>query len=163
VAVLAGSQPEVEALLRKQGFDVRPIAFTPFDEAAAAKVQHFDAYNRTAASQRVADIVAALRAAPSAILVANGDAALPALLAAAIVPVRRAVVDVAQFDTSSDADYLNRVYIPGLRRAGDFQTAAGMIRGEVTVHGAGDVFRVTGINVERQALDARAIAALAAK
>jgi hypothetical protein len=163
IAVLAGSQPELEALLRKQGVEVRPVTFTPFDDAAAAKVQHFETYNRTAASQRVADIVAALRESPSAILIANGDGALPALLAAAVVPVRRTIVDVARFDTSSDADYLNRVYIPGLRRAGDFQTAAGMARGEVIVHGAGDVFRVTGITVERQALDPRGIAALAAK
>ena len=58
-----------------------------------AKVQHFDTYNRTAASQRVADIVAALRESPSAVLVADGDAALPALLAAAIVPVRQAIVE----------------------------------------------------------------------
>jgi hypothetical protein len=163
MAVLAGAQPELEALLRKQGFDVRPVTFTPFDDAAAAKVQHFETYNRTAASQRIADIVAALRDSPSAILIANGDAALPALLAAAIVPVRRTIADVARFDTSSDADYLNRVYIPGLRRAGDFQTAAGMSRGEVIVHGAGDGFRVTGVTVERQALDPRGIAALAAK
>jgi hypothetical protein len=139
------------------------VTFTPFDAAAAAKVQHFETYNRTAASQRVADIVAALRDSPSAVLIANGDAALPALLAAAIVPVRRTIADVARFDTSSDADYLNRVYIPGLRRAGDFQTAAGMARGEVIVHGAGDAFRVTGITVERQALDPRGIAALATK
>jgi hypothetical protein len=163
IAVVAGSQPEVEALLRKAGFDVRPVSFTPFDAAAAATVQHFETYNRTAASQKVADIVAALRANPSAFLAANGDAALPALLAAAIAPVRRAVVNVDGFDTSSDAQFVDRVYIPGLRRAGDFQTAAGMARGDVIVHGAGDGFRVSGIRVEPKVLAARDIAALAGK
>jgi len=163
MAVVAGSQPEVEASLRKAGFDVRPVTFTPFDEAAAKKVGHFETYNRTAASQRVNDIVAALRASPSAVLVADGDAALPALLAAAIVPVRLAVVDVGGFDTSSDAQFLDRVYIPGLRRAGDFQTAATMARGEVIVHDAGDAFSVTGIRVEREGLTPRQIAALALK
>jgi hypothetical protein len=162
-AVVAGPQPAVEALLRKSGFDVRPVTFTPFDAAAAGKVQHFETYNRTAASQRVADIVAALRESPSAVLVANGDAALPALLAAAIVPVHLAVVDVGGFDTSSDAQFLDRVYIPGLRRAGDFQTAAAMARGEVIVHGARDAFHVTGIRVEREALTPRQIVALAVK
>jgi dienelactone hydrolase len=162
-AVVAGSQPEVEALLRKAGFDVRPVTFTAFDAAAAGKINHFETYNRTEASQRVSDIVTALRQFPSAVLVADGDAALPALLAAAIVPVRRAVVDVGGFDTSSDTQFLDRVYIPGLRRAGDFQTAVAMARGEVIVHGAGDGFRVSGTRVERETLAPREIAALAVK
>ncbi len=51
----------------------------------------------------------------------------------------------------------------GLRRAGDFQTAAAMARGEVIVHGAGDGLRVEGIRVERQTLTPRQIAALALK
>jgi hypothetical protein len=140
-AVIAGAQPGVDALLRKGGFDVRVVTFTPFDQAAAGKIQHFDTYNRTAASQQVADIVAALRETPAAVLVADGDAALPALLAAAIVPVRKAIVNVGGFDTSSDAQFPIAIYIPGLRRAGDFQTAAGLARGEVIVHGAGDAFR----------------------
>ncbi len=161
--LLAGGEPEVEAALRQAGVDVRPVVFTPFDAGAAAKVTHFETYNRTAASQRVADIVAALRASPSAVLVADGEAALAALLAATIVPVSRAVLDVGGFDTSSDAAFLDQVYIPGLRRAGDFQTAAAMVRGDVIVHDAGEGFRVTGLRVQRQKLTARAIVALALK
>jgi hypothetical protein len=161
--VVAGSQPEIDGLLRQRGFDVRSVTFTTFDASAAGKIAHFETYNRTAASQKVADIIAALRPFPSAVLVANGDAALPALLAAAVVPVRLAVVDVGGFDTSSDTQFLDRVYIPGLRRAGDFQTAAAMARGEVIVHQAGDSFRVAGIRVERQALTPRQVVALALK
>jgi hypothetical protein len=142
---------------------VRPVTFTAFDEAAAAAVRHFETYNPTAAARRVADIVAALRASPSAVLVAGGNAALPALLAAAISPVRMTVVDVAGFDTSSDERFVDRVYIPGLRRAGDFQTAARMLRGEAIVHDARDRFRVNGIRVEREPLTARQIAALVSK
>lgn len=163
IALVAGTQPDVDAALRKAGFEVRPVTFTPFDAPAAAKVQHFETYNRTAASQRVADIVAALRDFPSAVLVADGDAALPALLAAAIVPVRRAVVNVGGFDTTSDAQFLERVYIPGLRRAGDFQTAAAMARGEVIVHGAGDAFHAASLRIERDPLPPRQVAALAVK
>jgi hypothetical protein len=162
-AVLAGARPDVEALLKKAGFEVRAVAFTPFDAAAAARVQHFNTYNRTAASQQVADIVAALRASPSAVLIGSGDAALPALLAAAIVPVRRVVVDAGGFDTSSDAQFLDRLDIPGLRRAGDVQTAAGMTRGDVIVHGAGDAFRVAGVRVERRVLTPSEVVALAVK
>ena len=98
----------------------------PLRHAAAAKVRHFETYNRTAAAQQVADIVAALRASPASVLSAAAAPHYPALLAAAIVPVRRVVVDADGFDTSSDAQFLNRIDIPGLRRAGDFQTAAGM-------------------------------------
>ena len=161
--LLAGADPEMEAALRKAGVEVRLVPFTPFDAAAAGKVRHFETYNRTAASQRVADIVAALRESPSARLVADGDAALAGLLAAAIVPGTRAILNVGDFDTASDEAFLDRVYIPGLRRAGDFQTAVAMIQGDVIVHGAGDGFRVTGIRVERQRLTAKEIVALARK
>ena len=79
------------------------IPFTPFDTAAAAQIKHFETYNRTAAGQRVADIVSALRAHPGAALVASGDAALAGLLAAAVAPAHFAVLDVGNFDTSSDS------------------------------------------------------------
>jgi hypothetical protein len=161
IAVVAGSQPEVEGLLRKAGFEIRPVSFTPFDAAAAGQVQHFETYNRTAASQRVADIVTALRASPSAVLIANGEAALPALLAAAVAPARLVVADVGGFDTSSDTQFLDRIYIPGLRRAGDFETAAAMTRAVVIAHNAGDAFKLTGPRVERAALSPRQIVALA--
>ena len=72
--------PAVGKALASAGFRVQPIAFTPFDAAAAAKVRHFDTYNRTAAGQRVADIVAAVRANPGAAIVADGDVALAAIL-----------------------------------------------------------------------------------
>ena len=57
---------------------------------------------RTAASQRVADIVAALRAEPGAILIAAGDDALAGALASAIDPPRLAMLDVRGFDTTRD-------------------------------------------------------------
>ena len=51
-----------------------------------------------------------------AILIADGDAGLAGLLAAAVAPVTRAILDVGRFDLSSDAAFLDRLYIPGLRR-----------------------------------------------
>jgi len=132
--LLASARPDLERALRRAGIDVTPVTFTPFDDAAAGAIRHFETYNRTAASQRVADIVEAVRRSPSSVLVADGDAALAARLAAAIVPVRRAILDVSGFDTASDAAFLDRLYIPGIRRAGDFQTAARMARGEVFLH-----------------------------
>jgi dienelactone hydrolase len=157
--LLAHSDPAVGKALANAAFVVRPIAFTPFDEAAAAKIQHFDTYNRTAASQRVADIVAAARANPGAAIVAGGDAALAALLASSVASVPVAILDVGGFDTSNDAGYLERLYIPGLRRAGDLRTAASLVRGRVVVHNAGDRFAVTGVEVQSRALTAGEITA----
>jgi hypothetical protein len=156
--LVAHSDPAVGKALSSAGFAVRPIALTPVNEGAAAKVQHFDTYNRTPASQRVADIVAAVRANVGAAIVADGDAALAALLASAVAPVPVAVLDVGRFDTSSDAGYLDRLYIPGLRRAGDLQTAVSLARGKVVVHNAGDRFAVTGVELHPRTLTPAEIA-----
>ena len=150
--VLATSDPAVESALKRAGVTIHPVRFTPFDAGAAAEIEHFETYNRTPASQRVADLVAALTQARHATLVADGDAGPAAVLAAALVPGTRAIVDVSQFDLSSDAAFLERVYIPGLRRAGDFATAAAMTTADVFVHDAGDRFNVKGWHIERRRL-----------
>ncbi len=158
--LLASPDPELERELKKSRIAVRTIPFTAFDAAAAAKINHFETYNRTQASQRVADVVAALRQDPGAVLVASGDAALAGLLALAIVPGRQAILDVGDFDTSSDAAFVERLYVPGLRRAGDLQTAAAMAKGRIVVHDAGPAFRVAGISAQPTKLTPREIAAL---
>jgi hypothetical protein len=158
--LLAAADAPLEQALAKAGFRASVISFTAFDAAAAAKINHFDTYNRTAASQRVADIVAAIRAHPGAALVAGGDAALAGLLASAIVPVPLAVLAVGQFDTSSDADYVSHVYVPGLRRAGDFKTAVAMSRGQIIVHDAGAAFQVPGLRPQAARLRPSEIVAL---
>ena len=152
----AGLAPDVERALRAARLTVQPIRFTPFDAAAAARIRHFETYNRTQASQRVADIAAALKAHPGAGLVAAGDAALAGLLAAAIVPPAAAVLDVDGFDTSDDAAYVERLYVPGLRRAGDLDTAARIAGDRLVIHGAGEKFKVEGAPVLRERLDGRA-------
>jgi hypothetical protein len=115
------------------------------------------------AGQRVTDIVSALRAHPGAALVADGDAALAGLLAAAVAPARLAILDVGSFDTSSDADYLEQLYIPGIRRAGGLQTAASMVGAAAVIHNAGDRFASGGVRVQRERLGpAQIVAALRA-
>jgi dienelactone hydrolase len=158
--VLATADAALESALTKAGLRVAHISFTPFDIDAASKVRHFETYNRTAASQRVADVVAAIRANPGAALVAHGDVALAGLLALAVAPAPIAILDVDRFDTSTDAAYLDRLYIPGLRRAGDLQTAASLARGRVVVHNAGDRFAIKGVDVRPGRLSGADIAAL---
>jgi dienelactone hydrolase len=161
--LLGSTDPLLEQALTRAGLRPATIPFTPFDAASAAKVNHFETYNRTAASQRVADIVAAVRAHPGASLVASGDAALAGLLASAIVPMPLAVLDVGSFDTSKDGDYVSHLYIPGLRRAGDVQTAASMSRGRIVIHGAGPDFKVRGVQAQSTRLTPSEIAALVRK
>jgi Acetyl xylan esterase (AXE1) len=163
VALLATGDAAIEGELARAGFTVRRVAFTPFDAAAAAKIAHFDTYNRSAASQRVADLVAAVSKAPNAVLIADGDAALAGLLAAAVVPIRQAVLDVSRFDASSDAAFVERLYIPGVRRAGDFRTAVAIARGELVVHNAGTAFHVEGLTTRTQKLTSAQIVRLLKK
>jgi hypothetical protein len=152
IVLTAGDIVPVDAALRKAGYTLRPIRFTPFDEAAAAKIRHFETYNRTPASQRVADIVEALRGAPGAVLVAAGDEALAGALAAAIAPPRLAVLDVKGFDTSRDEDFLGRLYTAGLRRVGDLETASEMAPGRLVIHNAGGQLTAPGARVLRTTL-----------
>jgi hypothetical protein len=158
--LLAGETSEVEAALRRAGYTVRAVAFTSFDQAAADKVRHFETYNRTAAAQRVADIVAALRAEPGSVLVASGDAALAGALASAVEPPRLGILDVQGFDTSRDDGFLAHLYIPGLRRAGDAQTASEVARGRLVIHNAGPEFAASGARVQRTRLNPAEILAL---
>jgi hypothetical protein len=158
--IAAGIDDVLTRQLRSAGFTIKAVDFTPFDTEEAAKIPMFDTYNRTAASQRVADIVDALRVSPDAMLVSAGDAALAGVLALAVETGRRAVLDVGDFDTTSDAAFVERLYIPGLRRAGDLSTAAALAGTRVVIHNAGPRFTLTGASVRREKLTPKEIVAL---
>jgi dienelactone hydrolase len=158
--IIAGVDADLEKELRSARFTVKAIDFTPFDTEEAAKIPHFDTYNRTAASQRVADIVEALRASPDAVLVGAGDPALAGLLALAIETDRRAVLDVGDFDTASDTAFVERLYMPGLRRAGDLSTVAALAGDRAVIHNAGPRFNLDGSPVRREKLTPKEIVAL---
>jgi dienelactone hydrolase len=91
---------------------------------------YFTTYNWTDTALRVQDLLTTLAVlrerAPAAALalIGRGEAGLWSLLARALLdePLRVAA-DTAGFDRTSDRDYLDRLYVPGLRRAGDFLTA----------------------------------------
>jgi hypothetical protein len=157
--IVAGIDAELEKELRTAKFILKPVEFTPFDAEEAAKIPHFDTYNRTAASQRVADIVDALRATPDAMLIASGDAALAGLLALGIETERRALLDVGDFDTANDTAFVERLYMPGLRRAGDFSTAFALAGDRAVIHNAGPRF-LAGSPVRREKLTPKEILAL---
>ena len=156
--IVEGIDAELEKELRSARFiTVKTIDFTPFDADEAAKIPFFDTYNRTAASQRVADIVDALRASPDAVLVVAGENALAGLLALAIETERRALLDVGDFDTANDAAFVERLYMPGLRRAGDLSTALALAGDRAVIHNAGPRFSLDGSPVRREKLTPKEI------
>lgn len=155
--LLAGSDPALEAQLATARLAVRPIAFTPFDAGAAAKIRHFETYNHTATAQRVVDIVREAEKTPGAVLVGTREAGLEAILAAAVAPVALAIADADTFDRTRDAAFVERLLIPGLRRAGDLQTAIWAAGNRLVVHNAGTAFGVSAPTVQAAPLSPREI------
>ena len=101
-----------------------------------------------------------MEANPDAVLVAGGEGGLAGVLAAGIAPVRLAVLDLDGFDNSSDAGFLERLYIPGIRRAGDLQTAVEGSTGSIVIHNASERFSLAGPRILRKKLTAADIVAL---
>ncbi|MFB3921030.1 MAG: acetylxylan esterase [Terriglobia bacterium] len=101
------------------------------DAARTMKAGFFPTYNRTDDMQRVQDVLTALAYLeavwrPEKIsVVGQGLAGLWCLLARPYFKKEYTVAaDSAEFDSAKDEDYLDKLHIPLLRRAGDFRTAA---------------------------------------
>jgi hypothetical protein len=143
-------------------------------------VKFFDTYNRTDLAERVQDIltaVAYLRARPEVTrinVIGLGDAGLWCLLACGLAQkLGRVAADAARFDTSNDDEFVERLFCPHLRAAGDFVTAAALIApAPLNLHNTGGKFATDGIaqvyaaagatdrlTVSRARLSAAAIAA----
>ncbi len=97
-------------------------------------VKYWTTYNPTVASLRIAQIRLALKQilrrpdVLSVDLVGVGEAGAWTLLGGATGPkVRRTIVDLKGFSTESDDPFLENLFVPLLRRAGDFRTAAAML------------------------------------
>lgn len=104
------------------------------DPRNLAGIHFFTTYNLTNTANRVQDLLTALtyagkrRDLGAVSLVGVGEAGLWALLAQALCPTaKRVVADTAGFGTRIDRDYLTRLYVPNLRRVGDFRTVAALV------------------------------------
>jgi dienelactone hydrolase len=108
----------------------------------------FTTYNRTDDSNRVQDILTAiayLKSKPqvsSINLVGFGKAGLWCLLARALAPeIQNTVADASQFKSLNDQSYLDELYIPLIRRAGDLRTALTIAPPtKLLIHNAGSQF-----------------------
>ena len=138
VAVLLAGVEDA-ALIAELNRAGRAVYFVePFVETRDLKSRNFATYNRTADQIRVADILAA--AAPLEKQYGTIDliGGLPALVAREIHPsFRRTVIDVARFPNGDEAAYTDRLFIPGILRAGGFQ---GLSKDGVVVHNTGGLF-----------------------
>ena len=108
----------------------------------------FTTYNRTDDSHRVQDILTAiayLEGRPEVArvnLAGVGKGGLWCLLARALAPgLHRTLVDVSRFSSEEDQAYLEHLYVPVLRRAGDFKTASMLAPAtRLLIHNTGDSF-----------------------
>ena len=99
----------------------------------------FLAFNRTDTALRVQDILTAIAYlkthAPVVHLVGLGLAGLWALLARGLTSdVALTIADAARFDYDDDNQWVESLFIPHLRRAGDLRTAAALARARQAVY-----------------------------
>ena len=103
---------------------------------------YYHVFNRSDDANRVQDVLTAIAflrrhtGAETVDVVGAGRAGLWVLLAAALDPGELTVaVDLDRFDASDDAAYVDGLFIPGLRRAGDVRAAAPLLsRGRLLLH-----------------------------
>ena len=109
----------------------------------------FTTYNRTDDSHRVQDILTAIaylegrRDVARVNLAGVGKGGLWCLLARALAPqLHRTLVDVSRFSSEEDQAYLEHLYVPVLRRAGDFKTASMLAPAtrRLLIHNTGESF-----------------------
>lgn len=125
------------------------LAIDCFNHGRKTEDKFFTTYNKTDTQLRVQDIVTALawlhgRKDVSEInLVGLDDAGLWCLLARPFAPfAKKTVADAVQFNATSDTAYLKALYVPVLRRAGDFRAAVAFIgNAPLLIHNAGEAFK----------------------
>jgi hypothetical protein len=125
---------EVAKAIKTTGAEVESVAIG----SSAARPDdmwgsYFSCYNATPAGvqvQRILERIAETGAknGRTVNVVGVGKAGRVCLLARALTPyVGSVAVDLAQIDSRNDAEWLAELYAPGLRRAGDLQTAAMLV------------------------------------
>jgi len=163
----AGASPLAAELLRRGSAVFSIDAFQTGEHLGKRDMSDrmFTTYNRTDDAERVQDVLTALtylngrkqlqqdaRAKPPGAvelgevsLVGMERAGLWVLLARALAPqdfAARTAADAWQFETENDAAYLEKLFIPLIRRAGDFRTATALIApAPLLIHNTGTAFK----------------------
>ncbi len=108
---------------------------TSFEKAQREKdISHFLTYNQTKTALRIQDILTSKAFLESRYesnqnsLIGVGEAGMWSLLAAPFMDsLDTAIIDANGFDSDDDEVYLNKLLVPGLRRAGDVRAAQALL------------------------------------
>ena len=117
-------------------------------EDRGRKMRYFTTFNRTDDANRVQDVLTAiaglrkLSGRESLNLVGIGQAGVWAVFARALADSKVVLLaDLARFDATSDDQYVNHFFVPGIRRAGDFRGAATLLTsGKAVLHNISNAF-----------------------
>lgn len=122
---------------------------SPFGETVRdTNASHFLTYNQTTAALRVQDILTSIAFMNSLdgvektnLIAAGGAGPLSVLAAALSEDLNSLIADANRFATGRDAAYLEDLFVPGLRRAGDFRAAQALLAPmPLFVHNKGRAF-----------------------
>ena len=128
---VTGSKELIDQLV-KAGHNVAFVTTFPGQNGSSDKTKYnfIATYNRLNDAQRVQDVLTAIaylnkiKGTAKLNVIGLKEGGLYALLARGFTSgIDQMVVDTAQFDNNNDEDFLKRLAIPGLRRAGDLTTA----------------------------------------
>ena len=152
---------ETKALTEQLFKDGHTVAFlTTFPGRSNAedpnKFKFLTTYNRSDDANRIQDILTAtaylnkIKGTAKLTIIGVKEAGLHLILAQAIAnSTDKMIADAAQFNLTDDQDFLKRMAIPGLRRAGDFRTAIALASpSTLTIHNAGAKFQITNSQVQ---------------
>ncbi len=138
-----GSVGAIDVFQTARARDSRDIA-----GAGRAAKKHFTTFNRTDSANRVQDVLTAITYFRTRFnvreinLVGMGQGGVWSLFARALADDGiRLIGDLGQFDAASDSEFTNKLFIPHLRKAGDFRGASVLLAGHKTLlHNVNEAF-----------------------
>ena len=138
-----GSVGAIDVFQTARARDSRDIA-----GAGRSAEKHFTTFNRTDSANRVQDVLTAITYFRTRFnvreinLVGMGEGGVWSLFARALADDGiRLIGDLGQFDAASDSEFENKLFIPHLRKAGDFRGASVLLAGHKTLlHNAHEAF-----------------------
>ncbi|MGE5646510.1 MAG: alpha/beta hydrolase family protein [Acidobacteriota bacterium] len=131
-AVVAGAERGSKAVANLRAEKCSVLLVEPFQSGLDLSKEHLTTYNRTDDANRVQDLVTALAFVnakrPAELrLVGAGSAAVSALFAAAVAPVKvKLQADLSGF-RGTDDDFVERFFVPGIQRAGGLEAARSLV------------------------------------
>ena len=130
-----GSVAAIDVFQTARARDTRDIA-----GAGNSAERHFTTFNRTDSANRIQDVLTAITYfrtrfnAREINLVGIGEGGVWSLFARALADDGiRLIADLDGFDAGSDAEFENKLFIPHIRKAGDFRAASVLVAGHKTL------------------------------